>query len=259
MLGLVTKGRSKKIDVINESIKDFNDLSHIHSDGWGVAWFEEDMIKNKKAPECAVSSRLYCDTLHSIKSDILMTHLRKADPGMPNLLQNSHPFVYKSMGIAFMHNGLIHDKEELRRLIPESIQNYIKGDTDSELFFWYIVSIAKLEKSNSWEDILKSALVSLHKHISFSSLNCCLITKEALYMICDFNPESSQALQNPGYYEIYYSISPESVIVSSSGWDIPGRVYQLGNRKIITIKRHTLEYHTSDLLNSFSKHVQYSN
>lgn len=115
--------------------------SERHPDGWGVAYYVGGIPHLIKTAETALQDTLFRRVSGIVSSHTVVAHLRKATKGK-NALMNSHPFQYGSW--IFAHNGDIPDFERWRgdliaRINPV-LRRYILGDTDSEVFFYLMLS-----------------------------------------------------------------------------------------------------------------------
>lgn len=113
-----------------------------HSDGWGISFYEDKGCRLFHDPEsCADSelARLISD--YSIKSNIIISHIRQANRGKVKL-ENTHPFCRELWGRhwTFAHNGQLRGikKRPLGRYKPV-------GSTDSEHAFCWL--LAKIEQA----------------------------------------------------------------------------------------------------------------
>lgn len=109
----------------------------VHSDGWGIGFYEDKGCRLFHDPEsCAdsVLAKLIAD--YPIKSNIIISHIRKANRGKVKL-ENTHPFSRELWGRqwTFAHNGQLKavKKRPLGRHKPI-------GTTDSEHAFCWILS-----------------------------------------------------------------------------------------------------------------------
>lgn len=107
-----------------------------HADGWGVAFYEGNAASIFKEPIPAAESRcLGFITEYDFKSDIVIAHIRKANPAsFGRALANTHPFEREWNGRSwvFAHNGKLPGLAGQARA-PPRFQPL--GDTDSELAF----------------------------------------------------------------------------------------------------------------------------
>lgn len=101
--------------------------------GWGIAWYEEGRPQLFKDPHQASTSRTLPALSAEAVSTMLVSHLRKASPGLPIYRRNCHPFVYDNW--AFAHNGTIHEIKAWRDRLQPKFSSAITGTTDSEVYF----------------------------------------------------------------------------------------------------------------------------
>lgn len=111
-------------------------LTDVHTDGWGITFFEDKGIRQFLDPNASAKSPV-ADFVRTypIKSKNVIAHIRKATQGEVKL-QNTHPFVRELWGQywSFAHNG------DLKDLSIELSGRYLPvGSTDSELAFCYIL------------------------------------------------------------------------------------------------------------------------
>lgn len=107
-----------------------------HSDGFGIAFFEDKACRLFVDNQSAVHSPL-AEFIRNypIKSRNVVSHIRKATQGNINL-ENSHPFIRELWGRhwIFAHNGdLLNFNPQLTGVFQPV------GDTDSELAFCYLL------------------------------------------------------------------------------------------------------------------------
>ena len=112
-----------------------------HSDGWGIAFFEDKGVRHFVDHERAADSPVAALIRnYPIKSSNVIAHIRKATQGAVSL-QNCHPFVRELWGRywVFAHNG------DLKEFRPHLHRNFHPvGDTDSEhAFCWIMQELAK--------------------------------------------------------------------------------------------------------------------
>lgn len=120
-------------------------LSREHPDGWGVAIHNADHAARRGADAWALHKgtapaaddhRFHELAAHS-RGHMLVAHVRQKTVG-PTRLENSHPFVRDNW--VFAHNGTIHGTDTLRAGCSTKRHREIAGDTDSELFFAYVLT-----------------------------------------------------------------------------------------------------------------------
>jgi len=111
-----------------------------HTDGWGVAFYDGLDCWLLREPSPAAES--ICArhlAVHHIRSNLVISHIRKATGGLPVSLANTHPFEREVDGsrIVFAHRGQfdgIHDDPTF----PLGIDRPI-GQTDSEHAFCFLL------------------------------------------------------------------------------------------------------------------------
>ncbi|MCI0495267.1 class II glutamine amidotransferase, partial [candidate division KSB1 bacterium] len=135
------------------------------------------------------------EELKSIKSPLYILHARRKSPGKGLVrIENVHPFAYADY--LFCHNGTINDALEFDQQFTPT------GDTDSERFFYYILSDLN---GLLHEKILFEKYSKIN---DFSAMNSFLTDGRTSYVI---NWYSS----TPGYYTLKMLEKPDAVIVSS--------------------------------------------
>lgn len=117
-------------------------LTDHHTDGWGIAFFEErglrQFLDSKPSAHSPVAELV---RNYPIKSTHVIAHIRKATQGRI-ALENTHPFQRELWGRywAFAHNGNLVD------FAPEFHGPFRPvGDTDSEKAFCYLLQELKSE------------------------------------------------------------------------------------------------------------------
>ncbi len=109
--------------------------------GWGVAYYVADVPHVVKSAEGAFADRLFKHVSGVVASNTVVAHIRLATNGTKSII-NSHPFQYGKW--IFAHNGNIPDFDEHRAQIeakiPPVLRRYILGETDSEVFFYLLLS-----------------------------------------------------------------------------------------------------------------------
>lgn len=110
-------------------------------DGWGVAWRDEGILQLAREPLPGHTSERFAGVIASLRSDLVIAHVRKARWPPVNTLGNTHPFVHPCCGRqwVFAHNGLVPE------LVAMESANTAKacrpgGETDSEFAFCHLLS-----------------------------------------------------------------------------------------------------------------------
>jgi predicted glutamine amidotransferase len=254
LVGYVTRGPATGTDVLNGSFASFVELSHhhldniAHGDGWGLAWYDDkDKLHVRRKPQAAYRGGRFHHAAGEARSDAVIGHLRWASPGLALCTPNTHPFRYKN--IAFAHNGGISPIKALEQFVEPALRGHLHGATDSERYFFAVASAMKRMPP---EEALASVIRAYHERraageLSFSCLNCLMLTRTGLYAVCDFTGDAPMTRVDPDYYGIYYRQTRDAVVIGSSGWESGGGWKRLGNGHILVVERHTLRTRMLDM------------
>lgn len=185
LLGLVA---NKPVD-FEFSLSRFKEFSTYNPDGWGIGWYENNSSKVFKQGISAKDKESQLLNFSKIvKSKIIIAHVRKGTGAPPSKI-NSHPFQYKNW--LFAHNGCV-DRGYLLSLLRDEYKKKLKGRTDSEVYFYFILQCID-ESKDVIEGIKKS--IDKIKTSSYSGLNFLLSNGKCLY-----------CLRYSSYLRDYYSL-----------------------------------------------------
>ena len=133
-----------KNSLINQSIHARELEEPLNGDGFGVGWYASEI---NAEPITFVSvypawnNRNLRNLAPKVRTNCLVAHVRAASVGDISE-SNCHPFQYKN--ILAMHNGGIEEfgkvKRHLREPLSDEMYNLIKGQTDSEHIFAYLLN-----------------------------------------------------------------------------------------------------------------------
>jgi glutamine amidotransferase len=151
-----------------------------HTDGWGIAFFEDKGLRHFVDHERAVNSPVAeLIRRYPIKSRNVIAHIRKATQGLVSL-ENCHPFVRELWGRywVFAHNG---DLKDFRPRLHAHFQPV--GSTDSEhVFCWLMQELAKSHAGVPRIDELTLTLQELAARIApHGTFNFLLSNGQALW------------------------------------------------------------------------------
>lgn len=211
----------------------FTRLARKHADGWGFAWAGQDGVRTLRSADSAHRSPEFAAVSQVHRTDLGLAHVRWRTLGV-TAIENTHPFT--DGRIAFVHNGTIHGAEALDERIPDDLAMLRAGTTDSERYG--LAVMAEARRSDP-----ATALATTSAHIAatleHSSINAALVTDEALVAVSSYRPEAEAREAEPEYYHLRYRVTPDAVVVASSGW---GRGWRtLGNGELLVVHRHTLD------------------
>lgn len=113
----------------------------MHTDGWGIGYYIGSEPYIFRSAMGAADDERFQTFGERLRSHTFLVHVRRATVGIVDEL-NSHPFRYGSW--MFAHNGTIFGFDKLREKVLQNIlpefQHLIFGNTDSERFFYFLLS-----------------------------------------------------------------------------------------------------------------------
>jgi len=133
-----------KNSLITQSINAKEIEEPLNGDGFGIGWYAPE-INNEPVTFVSVNpawnNRNLRNLAPKIKTNCLLAHVRAATVGDVSE-SNCHPFQYKDLLMA--HNGGVEEfgkiKRHLRAPLSNELYNWIKGQTDSEHLFAYLLN-----------------------------------------------------------------------------------------------------------------------
>lgn len=221
----------------DQEVNDFENLSALHCDGWGMAWLmgSNDDQSNLTIGTTNSISRALDDPEFDQRAKTPLgraglIHIRWATPGFPVRIENTHPF--KVDGWAFAHNGAIRHPERILDLLHDDSKRRLRGDTDSECYFNLILQ--RIAESNDPLEGVRAAIADIRVACRLGSLNCILLSDKTLIAV-QSQGETSAPLKTlrasvadpadlpPGHDETYYNLRYArrngSLVISSTGMD----------------------------------------
>ena len=241
LLGFSAKNSSTLPQLLGQDLDKFVALSSIHCDGWGYAHVEHSSTsaENFREPIPAIDSEHLREQIGT-PTDGALLHFRWASKGLDVKEANTHPFTYE--GISFIHNGSFRPFDVLKSCISDEYLKLAEGETDSELYFYYLLTEIK---KHGFLLGIKSALTFIKENIDHSSANMMIMNKDYFVTACRYNQDRIPDLfkKDQDYYELRYKKTPDSVLVASSGWDQTGWT-MLPNDSILIVERSNQEIST---------------
>lgn len=133
-----------KNSLVNQSINAREIEEPLNGDGFGIGWYVPE-FNNEPATFVSVgpawSNRNLRNLAPKIKTECMIAHVRAASVGEVSE-SNCHPFQYKNLLMA--HNGGVEEfskiKRKIREPLTDEMYNWIKGQTDSEHLYAYLVN-----------------------------------------------------------------------------------------------------------------------
>lgn len=135
-----------------------------HKDGWGIVFYDGKGCRAFHDPEPSAHSPIAeFLSAYSIKSDIVISHIRRANRGRV-ALENTHPFVREMWGQnwSFAHNGQLAGIKKLTLTAYRPV-----GTTDSEhAFCWMLGRLREQWAKPPADRKLQAALAGLAAEIA---------------------------------------------------------------------------------------------
>lgn len=207
----------------------------MHHDAWGIALDNGSDVRLSKAAETAIESEDFLKTASHSQGVGGLLHFRWASPGLPVTNQNAHPFSHQ--GISFIHNGALSPYDALEGLVSEKFLELRTGQTDSELFFLYLLT--EISKADFKTGVI-TAIKNIKNNFNYSSINSMIMNQDLLIVVCENDPDNRPDWADDFYYELRFRINQDGFAVASSGWD-QSDWQQIQNHHILVLDRKTLE------------------
>ena len=212
LLGIIA---NKPVDV-EFSLERLRRLAYENPDGWGIGWYEdgEARIFKQGIPAIAYESKLP-SLSKEVRSKVIIAHVRKGTEGGPSE-QNSHPFKYENW--IFAHNGSV-DRDNLLSILVDKYKEKIEGETDSEVYFYWILQCIE-EEGDIIKGIEKAVAEVVGK--SYKGLNFLLSNGSTLFAFRYSDPSQKARYtlykleRNPSKHEPIEFLSKETIALIRS-------------------------------------------
>ena len=237
LLAFTSLERRTFYDVVGSDFEKFVALSAEHKDGWGIG-YEGEVIKDIIF---AKESELLTLTGKNLETEGALFHLRLASKGITINIDNNHPFTHGTT--TFMHNGTIRPSDAAEQFINQDYKKLITGTTDSERFFYALLS--QVDQLGLVEGV-RTSVNQIRSIADYSALNIMVQTPETLIAVCEFNEENKSEWSGPDHYELRFTQRGEDFLIASTGWGNTDWQH-LDNHQMLVIDRSTLKYSISSL------------
>jgi glutamine amidotransferase len=160
-------------------------LSREHRDGWGIGVYSQGggwLLQ--RGTDCAHEDEDFHEVAAGSCGEVLIAHVRKRTVG-PVTLENTHPF--EKSGWVFAHNGTIEDIDWVRGQLSPERTAALTGQTDSEIFFAFLLTrldearIGSDGDGNATDIVLARSLREMHGRPKFGACNFLLSNGRTLY------------------------------------------------------------------------------
>lgn len=180
----------------NERHEENENTAFRHEDGWGISYLSGNRLTTFRSVS-PIFDDPQIDQLRNLDSQLVILHTRHASKGAVNI-NNVHPFevLLNKIPYVFFHNGTVRDELNFDE------QFIIKGTTDSERYFYYLLSSAGKKVNAAY---LKNKLQSLN---DISGANFILSNGVTSFI-------SNWWAINPNYYRMKMVAENEFTLFSS--------------------------------------------
>jgi glutamine amidotransferase len=133
-------------------------------DGWGIGLHQGGEVLLQKRPKASPGVIDFYAYLRELKSDVVIAHVRTATVGVPQHMENTHPFRHRAW--LFAQSGTVDKfaeiQERLLASVPDFLRRNIRGTTDAEhvfhLFLAFLHDAGQLEAPEVPLDALRNAM-----------------------------------------------------------------------------------------------------
>jgi glutamine amidotransferase len=140
----------------------------LHGDGFGLSWYNHTLVDPTpaifKSVQPAWNDENLKSLVHKVETHCLLGHVRAATVGPVNR-ENCHPFCYRHW--SYVHNGTIVGFEDIKQHLVGHLDNelyqQIKGQTDSEHFFYLVLSYLNRRPIDFLHESIKCAVSDIHQ------------------------------------------------------------------------------------------------
>lgn len=150
-----------KNSLVTQSINAKEIEEPLNGDGFGIGWYVPEINQEPVtfvSVNPAWSNRNLRNLAPKIRTECFVAHVRAASVGEVSE-SNCHPFQYKDL--LMMHNGGVEDfakiKRKIREPLSDELYNWIKGQTDSEHIFAYLLQQLQYDKQKLTPDHIVAA------------------------------------------------------------------------------------------------------
>lgn len=180
LLGIVASEPTEFKIVLREAPRSMSTMSHEHSDGWGLAIHDNEAKRWRvhRGIERASDDRMFHEVAVGSRGELLVAHIRKKTVGSTSL-ENTHPF-HRGRWV-FAHNGTIKDLDYLRSRTSLARAQEVCGQTDSEIFFSYLLTLIDDTPSEQRDGALAQALREARERSGFGAFNFLLSDGDVTY------------------------------------------------------------------------------
>jgi len=186
LLGIASSESTDFRIVLHESPRSLAALSREHRDGWGIAVFDEQVAvwSLHKGVTPAGEDARFRELAVGSRGTMVVSHVRQKTVGETSLA-NTHPFERGRW--IFAHNGTVNDIAWLRGATSRERLAEIRGETDSELLFAWLLTrldeagLAHAPASMETDVAVGTAVRAARQRPGFGAYNFLLSDGNVLY------------------------------------------------------------------------------
>jgi predicted glutamine amidotransferase len=224
-------------------------LSHLHEDGWGMAWWEDSGLRSVSSHLPAHRADGFLPVAREVRTDAALFHLRWATPGLAVRPENTHPFIVGRW--AFGHNGAVRPAAGLLPMLRADDVAQLQGDTDSERLLHLLLARVA---DHGLDEGLRRTVADVCEELTPSSLNALLLGRTELTAVCCHGAPSlgdapvldGPPEDQPGYFDLRWRHTSDAVIVASEPLD-DGEWTPMRNGTALVVERSSVTVRTVDV------------
>lgn len=233
-----TKEALEKFQELAERGKVPGDAKGGHKDGWGIVAYRKKrpifQTRNYKNAFCDPGYQESVNKLEKYNFKIIVAHLRKASVGVKNI-NNTHPFVLGKY--SFCQNGTVFNSEKIP--LDSKLKKMLKGTTDSERLFAYILQNFKKSKKKNSEAItlaIKKSVKFVRDKLNYTAINMIFSDGKNIWALREVNEKNVLVRKYKllNYYSLFIGSDGMISIISSEKLKIKNIKWQvLKNHELI--------------------------
>lgn len=184
--------------------------------GWGLGFHHAGDLLLKRRPIEDRRELRVAELVRDVRADVLVAHVRTATVG-PLRTENTHPFRHRQW--LFAQTGTVAATPAIRARMLESLpgflQRSVRGETDSEVFFFLVLSFMHdagvLDRSDTSAEATREALRStvalierLHAEegVEPGPQNALLASPDALFLLAAGAPAAHKLFRGADFASI---------------------------------------------------------
>lgn len=230
----------KKFQRLAEYGKVPGDSEGGHKDGWGILAYKKGQpclfVRNYKNAFNDSEYLKATESLKDKKSDMIISHLRKASVGIKNI-NNAHPFVYSNH--SFCQNGTVFDSKKIP--LNEKSRKMLKGTTDSERLFAFVLQNLRDSKKTNPAAIrmaIEKSIKYIRNNFDFTAMNVVFSDGKHIWALREVNEENKfvKKYKLMKYYSLFLGSGKGFNVISSEKLAARGTKWKaLKNHELVEI------------------------